>query len=125
MKEFATSLVISAVAVLAPVHSILIVTGILIVLDFITGIWAAYKREEKIKSARMRDSVTKMVIFQVAVISGFLMEKYLLDNSIPVSKIVAGVIAATEGLSLFENLNTISGKNVFGAIIEKLGSKNK
>lgn len=125
MKEFVTSLIISAIAVLAPVHSILIVTGILIVLDFITGIWAAYKREEKIKSARMRDSVTKMVIFQVAVISGFLMEKYLLDNSIPVSKIVAGVIAATEGLSLFENLNTISGKNVFGALIEKLGSKNK
>lgn len=125
MKEFLTSLTISAIAVLAPVHSILIVTGILIVLDFITGIWAAYKREEKIKSARMRDSVTKMVIFQVAVISGFLMEKYMLDNSIPVSKIVAGVIAATEGLSLFENLNTISGKNVFGALIEKLGSRNK
>lgn len=125
MKEFATSLVISAVAVLAPIHSIILVTGILIVLDFITGIWAAYKREEKIKSARMRDSVTKMVIFQVAVISGFLMEKYLLDNSVPVSKIVAGVIAATEGLSLFENLNTISGKNVFGALIEKLGSRNK
>lgn len=125
MKEFATSLVISAVAVLAPIHSIIIVTGILIVLDFITGIWAAYKREEKIKSARMRDSVTKMVIFQVAVISGFLMEKYLLDNSIPVSKIVAGVIAATEGLSLFENLNTISGKNVFSVLIEKLGSRNK
>lgn len=125
MKNWIINAFVAAVAVLSPVHSVLIVVGILIILDMITGVWAAYKKGEKIKSARLRDSISKFIIFQIAVISAFLLEKYLLDDLLPASKIVAGIIGATEGLSLFENLNVISGKNVFGLIIEKLGSKNK
>ena len=119
------ALALATFTVLAPVHAMMVSVGVLIVADLATGIWAAKKRGEQIKSARIRDSITKMVIFQVAVITAFVMENFLLEGTIPVTKIVAAAIAFSEGKSLFENINTITGKDVFGMLIDKLGSKNK
>ena len=125
MKDYLKPLLLSLLAVFAPIKSIMLAAGALILLDLATGVWAARKRKETITSARLRDTVTKMVVFQVAVISAFLLEKYLFDNSFPVTKIVAGIIGVVEGTSVFENLQTIYGKPVFSEILTKLGSKNK
>lgn len=125
MKNLLQNLLLAAVAALAPVHSVLIVVGILIVVDMITGVWAAIKSGQKITSARLRDTVTKMLLFQLAVITGFLLEKYLLADLLPVSKLVAGIIGVAEGTSIFENINKIRGDNIFKALLDKLGSVNK
>lgn len=123
--NYLKSLFIAILSVLAPIHSMIIVVGVLVILDLITGVWAAIKKGDKIKSARLRDSVSKLVIFQIAIIGGFLLETYLLDGLLPVSKLVAGTIGVVEATSLFENLNAIYGKNIFAIVIDKLGSNNR
>lgn len=122
--NFLKYLAASLIAILAPAKALLISVGFLVIADLATGLWAAYKRKEKIKSARLRDSVSKIVIYNIAVISGFLVETYMLENIFPVSKVVASVIGIVELKSILENANTIRGQDLFSTVIQKLGSKN-
>lgn len=122
--KFTSKFVATILALFAPAKMLILSVGILILVDLITGIWAALKRGEKIRSAAMRRTVSKMVIYQLAVISGFLVEQYMLDGFLPVSKIVASVIGMVELKSVLENANTILGQDLFKMVIAKLGSDN-
>lgn len=126
IKELKTleALLLSLLAVFAPIKAIIIVTGVLIFADTITGIIAAKKRGEVISSAGLRRSVTKSAVYLTAVCMGFLVEHYMMDNIMPISKIVAGLISAVELKSILENLDSINGNPIFKTLIEKLGSIN-
>jgi hypothetical protein len=125
MKQFLTGILTSIAMVLAPIKGIIITVGILIFADMISGVAAARKRGEKISSARLRDSITKCLIYQVAIITGFLVQQYLLQDFIPIVKIVASLIGMVELKSLYENLDSIHGGDLFNRILDTLGSKNK
>lgn len=124
MANYMKSLLISVLAVFAPIKALLISVGFLVVSDMITGIWAAKKRKDTIKSAEMRRTISKMLVYQIAVISAFVLQKFLLDNIIPVSNIVAGVIGMVEFQSILENSSTIAGQDIKKLILKKLGSVN-
>ncbi len=124
MKEWLAKISLAVLAALAPIQTVLISVGVLILADSVTGIWAAYKRGEKISSAAMRRTISKIVIYQTAVITGFLLETYLIDHLLPVTKIVAGIIGLVEFKSILENSNTIMGGDIFKMILQKLGSEN-
>lgn len=114
----------SILAVFAPVKAIIVVTGLLIGSDLLTGILAALKKGEKISSAGLRRTVTKSCVYLAAVSLGFLVETYMIDGIIPISKIVAGLIACVELKSILENLDVLNGSSMFKKLIEKLGSIN-
>lgn len=122
--KYLEGLLITLVAVFAPIKVALITILLLITADCITGILAARKRGEPITSAKLRNTLSKFLIYFTAMMLGFLTEVYLLDNSIPISKFVGGICGITECKSLMENLNTISGTDIFKSLVEKLGSKN-
>jgi Bacteriophage holin family len=124
MKEWLDKLALASLAALAPIKMVMITVGILIMADLVTGIWAALKRGEKVSSAAMRRTVSKMFIYQLAVICGFMLETYILDGIVPVAKIVAGVIGMVEFKSILENSNHIVGGDLFKIVIAKLGSDN-
>lgn len=124
MKEWLNKVALASLAALAPIKMVMITVGVLIMADLVTGIWAALKRGEKVSSAAMRRTVSKMFIYQLAVICGFMLETYILDGIVPVAKIVAGVIGMVEFKSILENSNHIVGGDLFKIIIAKLGSDN-
>ena len=124
MLEYLKSFLIAILAVFAPIKAVIIVTGVLVVADLITGLFAAHKRGEKITSAGLRRTVTKTAVYLSAVCLGFLVEKYMIDSMLPISKLVSGIIGIVELKSLMENLNVIYGSDLFKSIIEKLGSVN-
>lgn len=117
--------ILSAFLVFAPIKATIITVFVLCVVDLILGIIAAKKRKEKITSADLRRTVTKLFVFEVVLLVSFLAETYLsLDTIFPASKTAAALIASVELLSIYENLNEISGNNLLSSLIEKLGSKN-
>jgi predicted transcriptional regulator len=116
--------IISLLAVFAPIKGILLTVGFIILVDLITGIIAARKRGEKITSAALRRTVSKALIYQTAVLTGFLIETYLTGDLVPITKVVASIIGVVEGTSVFENLNAISDNKIFSKVLEKLGSIN-
>lgn len=124
MKDWLVSALLSMLAVLAPVKMVIITVGILIFADLIMGMWAAHKRGEIITSAALRRTITKMLVYQTCVITGFMLEKYLLGGSIPVIKLIGGVIGVVEFKSIIENANTVLGMDLFKEIIARLGSSN-
>lgn len=123
MKEFIVRLLIAAIAVLSPIKAVLIATGVTILIDLISGICRAVKAKEKIESSVMRRTVTKFFVYQLAIISGFIIETYLLQ-AIPITKLVSSVIGLVEIKSILENLNGIYGQDLFKTLLEKLGSDN-
>lgn len=103
-------------ALLSPVNAIMITIVFLIVVDFITGIYAAYKYRKPIKSSRIGHTVSKFFIYNLVILSAFFLEQYIVDE-IPFLKIIAGFIAIAEIKSILENYNTIYGVNPFKALI--------
>ncbi len=112
-------------SVLAPIHTTMLVVCLIIMGDFFTGICAAYKTKTPITSARMRDSITKLFFYNVAIISCYGLEQFLIGDAFPAVKLCAGLIGSTEVLSILENINIITDSKVFDSLIAKLGSPNK
>lgn len=121
--NFLKPLIIMLLAVFAPVQAMLLTAGVLIIADLVTGLLAAHKQKIPITSAGIRRTISKMFIYQTAIMLGFLVETYMAPG-IPISSIVAGVIGITELTSVLENLSKISDNAVISNIITKLGSAN-
>lgn len=115
---------LSVLAVFAPIKAIIISVGVLIFADLVMGIYAAMKRKESITSAGLRRTVVKMAVFQTVILTGYLLETYLIGGLVPVSKLAASVIGMTEFLSLLENAKAATGLDLFSIIKKKLGSDN-
>jgi len=118
------ALALSALAALAPIKAILITVGILVVADMLSGIMAAHKRKEKITSAALGRTITKMFVYQTVVITGYLVQINLVGNAISIVSLVSGVIGMVEFKSLIENANEILGMDIFKEVMKQLGSKN-
>lgn len=124
MKDWVYGIGLSVLAVFAPIKTLMVAVGFLIVMDTIMGIWAAKRKKRKITSAKLRSTISKAVIYQFCIISGFVLEKYIIDGAVPVAKIIAGAIGSVEIKSLLENANFILGGSIFTEIKNKLGSTN-
>lgn len=125
MKTFAISLCVSIATIFAPIKGALATVLILCLADLVFGVIAARKRGESITSAGIGRTVVKLCVFEVSILLAFLAEKYLaLSTVIPAVNILSALVATTELLSVYENLNSISGQKLLASIISKLGSVN-
>ncbi|MEM6720346.1 MAG: phage holin family protein [Bacteroidota bacterium] len=110
-------------ALLAPIVSIMLTVAFLIIVDFITGTYAAIKKNIPISSERIGNTISKFFIYNLVVISAFLLEKYIVKE-IPFMRIIAGFIAIAEIKSIMENFNTIYGINPFKALVNLIKKKS-
>lgn len=115
---------IITVAIFAPIKGMLYTTLVLIAFDLITGILAAIKRKEPITSSNLRRTLSKLVIYESALMLAFGVEHYLSDI-IPFIKTVAGMIALVELKSIYENLGEIGGDPLLKTLAAKIGSENQ
>ncbi len=115
---------LTILAVFAPIQAAILAALGLVLADLIIGILAARKRGEPITSAGIRRTITKIFVYEAALMLGFLTEKYMIGDLVPVSKLVAGLIGAVELKSILESLDEINGTPLLGALIKQLGSKN-
>lgn len=118
------SYVMPLIAIFAPIKPIIITVFLLIIADLIFGIWAAHKRGDAITSAGFRRTVTKIFVYEITILIGFLCQKYLLMDTMPLVNMLAGLIAIVELKSLLENGNEILEQDIFKSLIKHLGSKN-
>lgn len=117
-------LALSFLAVFTPVHTMLLAALGLIVVDLITGLIASYKRGDKITSAVFSRTLIKTLVYETAIVTAFLAEKYLTGDTVKATNIVTTFIGMGEALSVMENLNEISGGSLLKSLIARLGSAN-
>jgi hypothetical protein len=100
-----------------PISGILIMIGVLISIDTITGIWKANKLGEKITSRKLSSIISKLALYEITVIMFFLIDKFILNEiiltffSVPfmLTKIVALVLSSIEVMSINENYKIVKG----------------
>lgn len=115
---------LALITVFAPVKAAMLTALALILVDLITGIIASIKKKEKVTSAAFGRTIVKTLVYQIAIMLGFLTEKFLTGDLVPVSKIITSYIGLTELTSVIENLNVISGGSLMQVLVNKLGSVN-
>jgi len=98
-----------------PISGILIMIGVLISIDTITGIWKAKKIGEKITSRKLSAIISKLALYEVTVIMFFLIDQFILNDiiltffSVPfmLTKIVALVLSSIEVMSINESYKQV------------------
>jgi len=114
------SVIAALIAIFAPIGPMLLTCGMLVIVDMITGMMAARKRKEPITSRKMKSTIVKGLVYQVAIVMAFLVETYLAQHSIPVLNITATIIGVTELKSVYENLEVITNKRLLNSIVKAI-----
>lgn len=94
-------------------------TLVIVLVDLYTGRMAAKHRGEAIKSSGYRQSVKKYVLYMLGILISELFIR-VFSLPIPLTYMVAGVVALTEIKSIFENIETVTGVDLWGYVGEKL-----
>lgn len=94
-------------------------TLVIVLVDLYTGRMAAKHRGEAIKSSGYRQSVKKYILYMLGILISELFIR-VFSLPIPLTYMVAGVVALTEIKSIFENIETVTGVDLWGYVGEKL-----
>lgn len=113
---------ISLLAIFAPIKTMAIATVACVIIDLITGLIAAYKDGIPITSSGLKQTILKLFVYLLALGLGLVIQRYLLEDQMPVINLLSTIIGATEGKSILENLDKILGQPMFATIISKLSS---
>jgi hypothetical protein len=107
-----------------PITGILFLIGFSILVDTITGIWKAKKLGIPITSRKLSAIISKLMLYEVAVILFYLIDRFILNDiilvffSIPLmlTKILALVLVSIETLSISENIKAVKGIDLWQAM---------
>lgn len=112
-------LIAMLIALFAPIQGIMFTVGFLILMDTAFGIWKTRKLGEKITSRGLSKIISKMFLYEGAIIGFFLIDKFILGDILfklfsiehLLTKLVGLVLASVEVFSIDENYRAV---NKFG-----------
>jgi phage-related holin len=116
---------IALLAVFAPIRAAVVTVLLLALMDMVLGVLAARKRGELITSAGLRRTLTKILVYEVALVSAFLVEAHLTGDALPVTKIVSAYIGVAELKSFWENMDELAGGGLLKALVDRLTSEKQ
>lgn len=105
-----------------PSFQFILLVGFFVVADTITGVMAAYKLGEPITSKKFRGIIPKYIVYGTGVLVAHVLQRQFFPD-FPAMKIIAGLVAYTELMSIDENISKITGVRLFEFFIKKLKSK--
>jgi len=100
------------VAYFMPIREMVHAVVFLWLVDWILGVWKSLKANRKLTSYRFRKSITKITTYVLAIMSTFVLENTFLPDWSNLSNIVAGYVAFTELVSIYENMSEITGRKL-------------
>lgn len=105
------------IASYTPHKELLIVVGLLIFVDFFTGIVKAYKNKEIVSSKKMSNTIAKIIFYNLAILTGSLIQQNIMPV-VPFVSLISSSIALIEFTSITENITTILGYNIFKTVLD-------
>jgi len=100
----------------------------MVVVDFITGLWKAIKSHEVITSKRMGDTIEKMVLYLIGIITSFVLQSHIGIEAVKIMWVFGTLIITREYLSIIENIEILTGTKILKVIttyIAKLFPEHK
>jgi len=107
-----------------PITGILFLIGFAILIDTLTGIWKAKKLGIPITSRKLSAIISKLMLYEVAVILFYLIDRFILNDiiltffSVPLmlTKILSLVLVSIEVISISENYKAVKGIDLWQAM---------
>jgi hypothetical protein len=107
-----------------PITGILFLIGFAILVDTITGIWKSKKLGIPITSRKLSAIISKLMLYEVAVILFYLIDRFILNDiiltffSVPLmlTKILSLVLVSIEVISISENYKAVKGIDLWQAM---------
>lgn len=116
LKSFAVVLI----AFFTPIKWLIVGVMALIFFDTITGVYKAYKTGEKVTSRRFSNIISKFVLYNIAIIAGYILQLMVGVDWIPLAKLISVSISLTELKSIAENINIVTGIDLWKFILSYL-----
>ncbi len=115
-------------AFITPIIPLILIVGVAISMDTCIGIFKAKKLKEPITSRKMSKLISKLVLYQSAIILFYAIEKFILGDiigyfiTIPLilTKVIATTLLFIELTSINESYKIISGVNIWAKFKELL-----
>ena len=107
------------VVFVADIEAALLAILFLILADTFTGIWSSVKKNQYISSRRAGRILSKLILYPLAVIVSKVTQEYL-SPEIPWVQVTAGIIAVVEIKSIFENMSTVLGFDLWARVKDAL-----
>ena len=123
IKQYIIQLLAVIGSFFLPISGILFLIGFAIVIDTLTGIWKSKKLGIPITSRKLSAIISKLLLYEVAVIGFYLIDFWILNDiilvffSIPLmlTKILSLVLVSLETLSISENYKAVKGIDIWSA----------
>jgi phage-related holin len=112
VESFGIKLVAGVLLFLAPIQASVITVFALVVVDLVFGLIAAKKAGKKIESRKLAHTPLKFLVYFASITVVYAADTYI-GLAVPATKIVTGIIGATEVLSLLEKAEMITGAPIF------------
>ena len=119
IKIYLLTLLYWVVVYFQPTFKFIFLVGFFVVMDTITGLAGAYKKEEPITSKKFRSIFPKFIVYGVAVLVAHVIQNQFFPD-FPAMKIIASFVGYSELVSIDENIQKITGVSVFKFFIKKL-----
>lgn len=108
-------------AFLLPIRGLILAVGLCIVADTCIGIAKAFKINQKVTSRRLSQIVSKMVLYQSAILLFFMIDFFLLGEFVAffigvhffLTKVLAAVLCFIELKSIDESFKIITGYSLW------------
>ncbi len=118
LQTYAIQLMAIVSSFFLPISGILILIGVSVILDTITGVWKSYKLKTKVTSRKLSAVISKILLYEVTVMLFYLIDYYILNDivltffsvSLLTTKILALVLVSIEIISINENYKAV--KNI-------------
>ena len=107
-----------------PIKDFLILTSALVVIDLATGVMAAKRRGDEIRSRSLMRTTIKLLLYYSAILATEGVQMVFAEN-IPLTYITAFTISVTELKSILENVDAGTGSKLAQMIIDKLSKKKQ
>jgi len=109
-------------AAIIPIKPLILLVGVCISLDTFFGIYRAIKQRKKITSRGLSAVISKMALYEFALILFYFIDSIILNDiaksftpvDLFVTKMVAAVLVNVEVLSILENIKLATGYDFIG-----------
>ena len=107
-----------------PISGILFLIGFAIFIDTLTGLWKAKKLKIPITSRKLSAVISKLFLYEIAVIGFYLIDYFILNDiimkffSVPLmlTKILSLILVSIECISINENYFQIRGISIWDSM---------
>lgn len=117
-------IVASVISFFEPINALILWVLIFILVDMITGVWAAYKEGDIITSHGLQKTIIKFLMYSTSIILLQGIDMYMLTFvECYLAKIGCTIICGIELYSVFENCYRITGNEVFKILTQFTSKK--